>query len=135
MEGIKLDSVIFTNLLKSCSNVGLSSEGYKHFESIVRCQHFSSMIDLFGRVGQLHEAKDLLVTLPDSHISCMPQTSLLANCRTYGNVDLGGVCFSHTFDIDPNKARLVLTMGNHKRMKLGIAFFMASSCIYMCFFV
>jgi pentatricopeptide repeat protein len=94
--GIKPDTVIFINLLKSCSNTGLSGEGTEHFESMVRsygidpgAEHLSSMIDLFGRVGQLSEAKDLLVTLPNPRTSLMPQTSLLANCRTYGNVSLG----------------------------------------------
>ncbi|XP_057858010.2 pentatricopeptide repeat-containing protein At3g12770 [Cryptomeria japonica] len=114
-NGMKPDEVTFTNLLSACSHAGLVSEGRKQFDSMVqdycitpREEHYTCMVDLFGRAGHLDEALDFIQRMPiEPSISVWG--ALLGACRIHGNIELGECIAERLFNLDPkNTGRYVL---------------------------
>ncbi|KAI0508136.1 hypothetical protein KFK09_014270 [Dendrobium nobile] len=92
--GVKGDHITFVGLLSTCSHSGLVKEGSKILKSIqptygipLRMEHYACGVDLFGRAGNLTEAKDLTESMPFEPDSMVWMT-LLGACRIYGNMDL-----------------------------------------------
>lgn len=70
-KGIKPNGSTFVSLLSSCSISGLVDEGWKFFNSMKRdynidhgIEHFGCMLDLLGRTGNLHAAKQFIEEMP-----------------------------------------------------------------------
>ncbi|KAL7217475.1 hypothetical protein ACSBR2_010847 [Camellia fascicularis] len=66
-EGLKPNDVTFLTLLFACSHAGLTTEASKCFNNMVgkynilpRVEHYSCMVDVFARGGQLEEAYILI---------------------------------------------------------------------------
>ncbi|KAF3440655.1 hypothetical protein FNV43_RR18939 [Rhamnella rubrinervis] len=59
-EGIEPDRVTYIGVLTACSHAGLLEEGRSVFNSIKDpdVDHYACLVDLFGRVGDLDEAKN-----------------------------------------------------------------------------
>lgn len=69
--GVKPDEVTFVALLSACSHSGLVREGQALFNRMnsefgikPRVEHYSCMVDLFGRSGLLEEARRVLKSMP-----------------------------------------------------------------------
>ena len=108
-EGITVNSTIYTSILSACSHAGEVEEAYKNFKSMTanhsmspELEHFICMIDLLGSTGQLKEAAHLLQSVPTIITNITGWTSLLAACKTYGNVNLGRECFGYLSMLDPS---------------------------------
>ncbi|KAK9290459.1 hypothetical protein L1049_008629 [Liquidambar formosana] len=106
-KGFKPNDVTFLSLLFACSHAGLTCEGWECFNSMVnkynimpRAEHYSCMVDLFARGGQLEEAYDLICKM-----NIKPHASLwgaiLGACSIYGNTSLGEVAAKHLFSLNP----------------------------------
>ncbi|CAH1439511.1 unnamed protein product [Lactuca virosa] len=110
-KGLKPDHVTFTHLLSACSHSGLVNEG-QHFFNIMssvygiepRLDHYSCMVDLFGRSGRLKDARVL--------IDCMPMEpnsgvwgALLNGCKVYNNIELGEEIARKLFTLSPLDSR------------------------------
>lgn len=98
-QGLKPDKVTFMSLLSLCSRLGLVEAACQHIQTMTSDHgllpslgHYSCIVDILGRVGRLDEAKDLLQTIPSGY-NILQWTSLLTNCRMYGDVGLGRQCF------------------------------------------
>ena len=72
-EGVMPDSVTFITLLNAGSHVGLVEEGEKLFDEMFAVyilmptlEHYTCMIDLFGRAGHFDKAGALLDKVPHS---------------------------------------------------------------------
>ncbi|GMH24911.1 hypothetical protein Nepgr_026754 [Nepenthes gracilis] len=114
-EGLKPNEITFLSLLFACSHNGLISNGWDFFISMIskyniapRGKHYSCMIDLFARGGQLEEA--LCLT---HKMNIEPNASLwsaiLGACNIYGNLSVGKVAASRLFQLDPaNSANYVV---------------------------
>lgn len=94
-KGLKPDRVTFLCALMGCSHSGLVEEGRLVFNSMKSVhgiepdrQHYSCMVDLLGRAGQLDEAEELLKKTPAKGDSVM-WSSLLRSCRIHGNSMVG----------------------------------------------
>ena len=73
---MKLDSpppnhVTFVWVLLACSHAGLLDEGFKQFKSMSQAyglapqmEHFSCMVDLLGRAGELDKMEDFINKMP-----------------------------------------------------------------------
>ncbi|KAK0579398.1 hypothetical protein LWI29_025832 [Acer saccharum] len=90
---IKPDHVTMVAVLSACSHSGLVIEGQMLFEKmptvygiIPRLEHFSCMVDLYGRAGLLNKAKGIITKMPYKPTPAMWAT-LLGACRIYGNTD------------------------------------------------
>ncbi|CAI0398668.1 unnamed protein product [Linum tenue] len=104
---VKAEHATFTALLSACSHGGEVAMGWKYFNSMTqdynlepRVEHYTCMVDLLGRAGNLNQAYDLIKEMP-----CSPDDriwgSLLGSCKNHGNVGLARVVASHIFELDP----------------------------------
>ena len=92
--GERPDGVIFTTVLSACSHGGLIDKGREYFEMMeVRfgvkpgLHHYTCMVDMLGRVGQVEEAEKLIWRMevkPDGAL----WRALLAACKTHGKVEV-----------------------------------------------
>ncbi|XP_058764995.1 pentatricopeptide repeat-containing protein At1g26900, mitochondrial-like [Vicia villosa] len=94
-EGFRPNEVTFLAILTACSHGGLVTEGIEFFKCMVqehglspRVEHYGCLIDLLGRAGMLHEAFELIKSLPIKGDATSWRT-LLSACRVHGDVKLG----------------------------------------------
>lgn len=114
----KPDEVTLVCLLSACCRGGLIDEGFLHFEYMrdslglqPTVEHYNPLVDLLGGVGALHEAEDLLETLPFQK-NMVGWVALLASCRKHSNQDIGRRCFDRVVEIDPANAAAYVIMSN-----------------------
>ncbi|KAE8037348.1 hypothetical protein FH972_009941 [Carpinus fangiana] len=88
------DATTFTVVLTACSHGGLMDKGKQYFEMMEgrfgvrpRLQHYTCMVDMFGRMGQLEEAEKLILGMevePDDALL----RALLGACKIHGKVEV-----------------------------------------------
>ncbi|KAH7426743.1 hypothetical protein KP509_10G015400 [Ceratopteris richardii] len=110
LDSLLPDAVTFVCLLSLCSHMGLIEEGWYQLKLMIgqyglspMVEHYNCLIDLFGRLGQLQEAENLLQNMPWQP-TLRTWMSLLSNCRTFCNVTLGFYCFKKIFLLDGTHA-------------------------------
>lgn len=66
-DGTKPDYISFIGVLFACSHTGLVDQGQKYFALMTEdyrikpgIEHYSCMVDLLGRAGQIEEAEDMI---------------------------------------------------------------------------
>ncbi|KAI9080082.1 hypothetical protein K1719_038015 [Acacia pycnantha] len=71
--GIRPDHVTFLIIMSACAHAGLVDEGRCYFHRMTeefrisaQMEHYSCMVDLYGRAGRLHEAFDTINSMPFS---------------------------------------------------------------------
>ncbi|CAH8333075.1 unnamed protein product [Eruca vesicaria subsp. sativa] len=114
------NEITFLVVLNSCSHGGLVMEGIRCFKRMVevyrfipKVEHYGCVVDLLGRAGQLEEAYELIKNLPIRSDSTAWR-ALLAACRVYGNVDLGGRVRIKLVEMgERNFADAILLAGTH----------------------
>ncbi|VFR03526.1 unnamed protein product [Cuscuta campestris] len=94
-QRLQPDGVTFVGVLAACSRAGLVDKGKYYFDSMVRdhkitptLDHYTCMIDLLSRSGQLEEAKHFIEKMPYEP-DAIGWATLLSSCRTRGNMELG----------------------------------------------
>ncbi|XP_010263384.1 PREDICTED: putative pentatricopeptide repeat-containing protein At5g37570 [Nelumbo nucifera] len=108
MHNIEPDYITFIGVLTACSHTGLVEDGLKFWESMVNdyriepgADHYACIVDMLGRAGQLDEAYELVKRMPmGSHPGALG--SLLAACRTYGNVEIAESVAKQLFKLEPD---------------------------------
>ncbi|KAI5079002.1 hypothetical protein GOP47_0006673 [Adiantum capillus-veneris] len=108
----------FVTVLLICCRSGLVIQGVQYFESMIRdynlrpnLQHYGIMFDLLGRAGDFKRIEKML----NSMSMQAPMTiwlSLLASCRTHGNVELAKLAFKSAVDLQPELAAPYILMSN-----------------------
>ncbi|KAK7371201.1 hypothetical protein VNO78_36769 [Psophocarpus tetragonolobus] len=106
-EGFKPDGVSYTGALMACSHAGLIDEGRGIFENMKRVrrispriEHYGCLVDLYSRAGRLEEALNVLKNMPVKPNEVV-LGSLLAACRTQGNIGLAENLMNYLFELDP----------------------------------
>ncbi|KAB1203575.1 hypothetical protein CJ030_MR8G015398 [Morella rubra] len=92
--GTRPDGVTFTVVLTACSHGGLIEKGKEYFEMMERSfglrpglEHYTTMVDMLGRVGQVDQAEKLILEMevePDEAL----WGALLGACRIHGKVEV-----------------------------------------------
>ncbi|CAL5194547.1 unnamed protein product [Lathyrus oleraceus] len=89
------DEVTFVNVLSACVHAGLVEEGEKHFADMLttygmraEMEHYSCMVDLYGRAGKFDEAEKLIKNMPFEP-DVVLWGALLAACGMHSNLELG----------------------------------------------
>lgn len=118
LSGVEADGVTFLALLSACSHAGLVQEGVELFESmsrdhgiLPRMEHYVTIMDLLGRAGNFSQLEALLSSMPvqpDLNV----WSSLLAACRTHGQVDLGRKAFDCVVRLQPAHTAAYFLMWN-----------------------
>ncbi|KAL6139116.1 hypothetical protein ACLB2K_064393 [Fragaria x ananassa] len=104
--GVVPNDVTFLGLLTACNHSGLVHEGWELFHRMrdYRIEpgnhHYSCVVDLLGRAGQLEQAYDFIKKMPIE-----PGTSvwgaLLSSCKIHHNVTLGQYAAEKLLSLDP----------------------------------
>ena len=93
--GVTPDEVTFVNVLSACVHAGLVEEGEKHFIAMLaeygiqaEMEHYTCMVDLYGRAGQFDKAEKLIKSMPFEP-DVVLWGALLAACGLHSNLGLG----------------------------------------------
>ncbi|XP_017250448.1 pentatricopeptide repeat-containing protein At3g14730 [Daucus carota subsp. sativus] len=104
---MKPNDATFVGILSACSHGGLLSQGrmfLDHMQPIYgvvpTIEHYSCVIDMLGRAGQLEEAYKLLITMPVKG-NPVVWRAFLAACRLHGNADLAGIAANIIYKFEP----------------------------------
>ncbi|KAF9606597.1 hypothetical protein IFM89_026918, partial [Coptis chinensis] len=125
-EGYEPNSITFISLLSSCSHSGLIDEGCEYFKLMVTkynvepcLEHWTCIIDMFGRVGRLEEAYCLMKSgLPErDDIGNLSDCAaiwgaLLSACRVHVNVELGELASQQLSRLAPHNSGYYTLLSN-----------------------
>lgn len=116
--GIKPDHVTYLAILSACSHVGLVDEGLIHFKLMKEDhgveameEHYACIIDILGRAGRLDEAHKFINVMPVKPSGLMWRT-LLAACKSHGNVELGAKAAWEILDIERDDSAAHVLLSN-----------------------
>ena len=106
-EGITPNEVSFVGVLTACSHAGLLEEGCKYFRLMrevygIRpgAEHFTCMVDLYGRAGCLNEIKEFIHNNAISKLSPVWR-SFLSSCRVHKNIEMGIWVCKKLLELEP----------------------------------
>lgn len=111
-------SITFISILSACAHTGKLVEGKKYFNMMKEnfdldpeSEHYSCMIDLFGRAGKLKEAEKMIEEMPFKPGSIC-WASLLGACRKHGNVELAEKAANEFLQLEPSNASPYVVLSN-----------------------
>ncbi|CAH8257848.1 unnamed protein product [Arabidopsis lyrata] len=117
-SGIKPDPVTMVAVLSACSHSKLVHEGQRLFMKmqpkygIRPClQHFSCMVDLYGRAGFLAKAKDIIHRMPYEP-SGATWATLLNACHIHGNTEIGKWAAEKLLEMKPENPGYYVLIAN-----------------------
>lgn len=94
-RGIKPDGVALVAALSACSHAGLVIEGQELFDAMASChglvpklEHYSCMVDLYGRAGMVARSEMIMNTMPIEPTAVM-WAALLGACQVCRNTEIG----------------------------------------------
>ncbi|XP_021814309.1 pentatricopeptide repeat-containing protein At3g09040, mitochondrial-like [Prunus avium] len=117
--GVKPDNTTFLIVLTACSHVGLVHEGLMYFDLMrnddllepPRMEHYATVVDLFGRAGNLHEAEAFVDSMP---IEPGPSVykALLSACKVHGNKEIALLSAKKLQELCPNDPATYILLSN-----------------------
>ncbi|CAK8569378.1 unnamed protein product [Lathyrus sativus] len=121
-EGIKPDGIAFLTVISACGHTGQVHSGVKYFESMTNDfklnpgpEHYSCLVDLLCRAGELHKAWELL---NETHYKDIGNCSvsmwgaLLSACAESGNIELAKVAAQRALELDPQNGGICVMLSN-----------------------
>lgn len=117
-SGLSPDSIAFVAIMSACSHSGLLDEGKIYFKQMTddykitpRIEHFSCMVDLLGRSGEVTEAYNFIKQMPLEPNQRVWGT-LLSACRVYSNMDIGLLAADKLFELVPEQSGYYVLLSN-----------------------
>ncbi|KAK2969128.1 hypothetical protein RJ640_017243 [Escallonia rubra] len=117
-DGLEPDGVSFTGALTACSHAGLVDEGLKLLDIMKRVyrispriEHYGCVVDLYSRSGRLEEALSVVESMPMKPNEVV-LGSLLAACRTRGDVTLAERLMNYIGELDPGSDSNYVLLSN-----------------------
>lgn len=108
-SGAKPNEITFVGVLSACSHAGLVNKGQRLFESMncvyglePKAEHYSCLIDILGRAGQVDEATKVLSKMPDCELDGAVLGALLGACRLHGDVRLASCIGEKLLEMEPS---------------------------------
>lgn len=112
------DSIAFVAIISACSHAGLLSEGRYLYSMMIekykitpRIEHFSCMVDLLGRAGQVEEAYEFIKQMPVEPNERV-WGALLGACRMHSNMDIGLLAADQLFKLAPEQSGYYVLLSN-----------------------
>ncbi|XP_058203944.1 pentatricopeptide repeat-containing protein At4g39952, mitochondrial-like [Rhododendron vialii] len=105
-SNVRPNELTFLAVLSACTHAGLVGEGKCFFDRMgdyalsPNLKHYSCMVDLLGRSGNLHEAEDLVLSMPIAPDGVI-WGSLLSACKIHNNAEFGIRVAKHAIEADP----------------------------------
>ena len=105
--GIKPDGVVFLALLTACSHSGQVNLGLNFFESMrldysiePTMKHYTLVVDLLGRAGQLDDAMKFIQRMPISP-DFVTWGALFCACRAHKNIKMAELVSQKLLQLEP----------------------------------
>jgi pentatricopeptide repeat protein len=118
LQGVRPNLVTFVNLLNACNHAGLLYKGQMYFKAmsieyhiIPALEHYTCMVNLFCRAGQLHEAVGMIERMP-LYPDFVIWRTFLGACQKWGNVELGRDAFDRLIESDEVDSVSFIYMSN-----------------------
>ncbi|CAH1426479.1 unnamed protein product [Lactuca virosa] len=112
------DSITFLSVLTSCGRNGMVEKGNEVFKSMVEVygiepstEHYSCMVDMYGRAGRLEAAEELMGRIPGG-IGIPVLQSLLGSCKVYGDMERGKRVGEDLLRMEPKESGSYVLMSN-----------------------
>ncbi|WVZ18880.1 hypothetical protein V8G54_006202 [Vigna mungo] len=122
MEGIRADGIAFLTVISACGRTGQVHAGVKYFESMTNefkldpgPEHYSCLVDLLCRAGELQRAWELLnETLYKGMGNCSVSMwgALLSACVDRGDLELGKLAAKRALELDPQNVGICIMLSN-----------------------
>ncbi|CAL4900421.1 unnamed protein product [Urochloa decumbens] len=110
--------VTFVGVLTACAHAGLVDEGLHHFNSMKikygiepGIEHYASVVNLLGRSGKLHSAKEFIERMPIKPVAAVWR-SLLSACRLFGDIEIGRYAAEMALLVDPSDSGPYVLLSN-----------------------
>ncbi|KAK0593540.1 hypothetical protein LWI29_038407 [Acer saccharum] len=116
-DGFRPDHVSFLSVLSSCVHAGSIDTGREFFNLMgyynvkPSLKHYTCIIDLLSRAGQLNEAYETVKKTPMVPDSVMWGT-LLGGCVIHGNVELGQTAAEKLVELEPDNSGNYVLLAN-----------------------
>ncbi|KAH7295758.1 hypothetical protein KP509_27G064300 [Ceratopteris richardii] len=117
-KGLNPDPFTMASVLNACSHSGLIEEGQIYFlylntkyGTLPNVEHYTCMVDLFGRAGLFEKAIALIQDMPSLDY-LLVWSALLGACQRWGDVNLGKWAFNHAVQMDKSYASMYVCMAN-----------------------
>ncbi|XP_027169198.1 pentatricopeptide repeat-containing protein At5g39350-like [Coffea eugenioides] len=117
-SGVSPNSLTFSSVLSTCSHSGLVNDGLKIFDRMStdfgfkpETGHFTCLVDLLARAGQLDDAVDFIRKMPhgpDKH----SWGSILAASLEQQSIRIGVLASEHLVNLEPENAGHYVTLSN-----------------------
>ncbi|KAL8162426.1 hypothetical protein V2J09_013915 [Rumex salicifolius] len=114
----KPNGFTFVAILSACSHSGFLNQGLEYFESMKyeykiepSIHHYSCLVDLLGRGGQLNRALKVIEKMPmkpDAKI----WGSLLSSCRTHSNLNVAEIAMERLMEFEPDDTGNYVMLSN-----------------------
>ncbi|XAR54374.1 hypothetical protein NMG60_11029470 [Bertholletia excelsa] len=115
--GLEPDAITFLGVLSSCRHAAFVEQGQFYFNSMVEFRvepemdHYSCMVDLLGRAGDIKGTRDFIKKMPFNP-NAVVWGSLLSACRLHGNVWIGIEAAERRIALEPECAATHLQLVN-----------------------
>ncbi|KAA8528394.1 hypothetical protein F0562_035749 [Nyssa sinensis] len=107
LAGVRPNKITFVGVLSACSHAGMVDEALAYFEMMKNeykikpvMDHFACLIDMFVRLGRLDDAFDFVKKM-DLEPNEFVWSSLIAGCRSHGNLELGFYAAEQLLKLNP----------------------------------
>ncbi|GAB4834883.1 hypothetical protein Ancab_033150 [Ancistrocladus abbreviatus] len=116
-ENVKPNHATFLAALRACGHMGLVEKGLNYFYSMSnygldpQLEHYSCMVDILGRSGQVAKALKLIVEMPFKADDIIWRT-LLSVCKIHGNVEVAEKAADSILQLDPQDSSVYILLAN-----------------------
>ncbi|XP_071742256.1 pentatricopeptide repeat-containing protein At4g32430, mitochondrial [Rutidosis leptorrhynchoides] len=117
-QSFEPDSITFLSVLTACGRKGMVEKGKEVFESMVKhykieptSEHYSCIVDMYGRAGRLKEAEEFIKQIP-GQIGLPVLQSLLGSCKVHGNMEMGKRVSDALLKMEPEESGSYVLMSN-----------------------
>ncbi|KAJ0961290.1 hypothetical protein J5N97_000748 [Dioscorea zingiberensis] len=133
-EGMKPDKVTAVGVITECGQLGALDQGHwvhsflkknkimcdvvvqtmlvvMYMKIVPKVEHYGCVVDLLSRAGRLHEARDIIESMPMKPTSTMWGSFLVA-CRTHQSVDLAELLVKRLAELGADDSVVSVLMSN-----------------------
>lgn len=118
MEGVRPDGLVFLAVISACSYTGNVNLGLEYFELMIHDfelvrdpEHYSCVVDMLCRAGELEKAFELASNMPFRGSVTM-WGALLSASTNCGNIELGIYAARKALDVDSQNAGIYVLLSN-----------------------
>lgn len=116
-SNVKPNGITFLSLLSACAHAGLVEDGkilfakMPSFSVTPNLKHYTCMVDLLGRSGNLEEAEELVLSMPISPDGGV-WGALLSACKTHNQIEMGIRIGKYAIDSEPENDGYYIMVAN-----------------------